>query len=230
MKSIELREVSRHYGRNYALHRVSTTLAAGELTAILGGNGAGKTTLLNILATLDPPSQGHVLYGGQPWPEFARRGRSKIGWVSHDTLLYSELTGRENLLFYARMYALDAPIERVKAWIERVGLTHAADQRVDTYSRGMKQRLTVARALIHAPRLILLDEPTTGLDQAGTQQVIDLFTGLRDKGRVVILITHDLNLLANRIDRLLILRRGKLTFDGTPRTHEEILQAYEEHA
>ncbi|MFU8806624.1 MAG: ABC transporter ATP-binding protein [Bradymonadaceae bacterium] len=230
MKSIELRSLSRHYGRNFALHRVSTSFRAGQLTAILGGNGAGKTTMLNILATLDRPSQGEVFYGKRSWKDFARRGRAQIGWVSHDSLLYSELTGRENLLFFARMYGLKAPVELTEKWLENVGMTRAGDQRVDTYSRGMRQRLTVARALLHDPRLILLDEPTTGLDQEGTRQIIDLFSALRDQGRVVILITHDLGMLADRIDRLCILKQGKLTYEGEARSQEEILEAYEQFA
>jgi heme exporter protein A len=125
---------------------------------------------------------------------------------------------------------VDTPAERAAHWLDRMGLTHAAEQRVDTYSRGMKQRLTIARALIHDPRIVLLDEPTTGLDQAGTRLVIDLFTSLRDEGRMLILITHDLALLAGRIDRLCVFKRGKLTFDDKVTTHQEILEAYELHA
>lgn len=108
--SLEIRGVSRSFGRSFALHRVSMTLRAGSVTALLGGNGAGKSTLLNILATLDTPSEGEILYGGVPFRRFAQSGRQNIGWVSHDTLVYGELTGRENLEFFARMYGIgDAP-------------------------------------------------------------------------------------------------------------------------
>lgn len=228
MNTVQLREVSKSYDRTFALHRVSTSFHAGTITALLGGNGAGKTTLLNILATLDAPSQGKILYDTTPWKTFAKNARAHIGWVSHDSLLYDELTGRENLEFYARMYGLKAPEKLTEHWLKRVGLTHAADRRASTYSRGMRQRLTIARALLHNPRLVLLDEPTTGLDQNAIHTVSEIFTELRDDGRIVVLITHDHHVLENRIDRLLVLKRGKITFDDHAQTTAEILDAYQQ--
>lgn len=230
MKSIRLQAVSRVYGRTFALHRVSLELEAGTLTGLVGDNGAGKTTLLNILATLDKPSDGKIYFGRHDWPTFAKRGRHKIGWVSHDSLVYGELTGRENLEFFGDMYGLDDRSALAERWLERVGLTHAANRRVDAYSRGMKQRLTLARALLHEPAILLLDEPMTGLDQDGRREMSELFTQLRDEGRLLVLITHDLNLLEGLADRLAILRRGKLTHFGPVEADEDVADTYKVHA
>ena len=230
MKSIRLQSVSRVYGRVFALHRISMEFEPGTLTGLVGDNGAGKTTLLDILATLAPPSEGRVFYGDHSWSSFAAKGRSKIGWVSHDSLVYGELSGRENLEFFATLYGLDYPAQLATHWLERVGLTRAADRRVDAYSRGMKQRLTLARALLHRPAIVLLDEPMTGLDQEGRKDMADLFAQLRDEGRILVLVTHDLDLLDGLADRLAVLRRGKLTFCEHVHSAQEVSEAYTSYA
>jgi len=231
MKAIVLEEVSKAYGRSFALHRVSMRLEPGQTTVVLGGNGAGKSTLINILATLDQPSSGTVKFDDWAWSTFARRGRHNIGWVSHDSLLYPELTGRENLEFYGRMYGLDEDHTTLAdRWIKTVGLSDAADRRVSTYSRGMRQRLSVARALLHDPALLLLDEPLTGLDRGARQDMLALFSGLRDQGRFVIMITHDFDLPDSFLDRLLVLRSGKLTYFGEVSDAEDMLEKFREFA
>lgn len=226
MKSVRLDEVSRVYGRSFALHRVSAELEAGTATALVGENGAGKTTLLNILATLDRPSSGTVRFDDLSFDAVARMHRRRIGWVSHDSLIYDDLTGRENLAFYARMYGLEDTHTRVERWLERVGLAEFADRRARAYSRGMRQRLSVARALIHDPSLLLLDEPLTGLDQPGRDALMNLFVELRDAGAIVVLITHDLHLTRDFVDRVAVLKRGKLTYHG----EADVLDAFVEHA
>jgi heme exporter protein A len=230
MKSIRLESVSRVYGRSFALHRVSMHLEPATLTALVGDNGAGKTTLLNILATLDSPSQGEVYFGAHRFEAFARRGRHKIGWVSHDSLVYSELTGRENLEFFATMYGLEGPAERAQSWLERVGLADSGHKRVSAYSRGMKQRLTLARSLLHEPSILLLDEPMTGLDQDGRRQMSRLFGELRDEGRILVLASHDLDLVENLADRLAVLRRGQLAYFGPVEADRDIAQTYKSYA
>ena len=230
MKRVSIEAVSRVYGRTFALHRVSLSLPAGAVTALVGDNGAGKTTLLNILATLDAPTEGTVRYGDYDWATFSRRGRGLIGWVSHDALVYGDLSGRENLAFFARMYGLDRPGERAEEWLERAGLAAAADRRVHAYSRGMKQRLTLARALLHDPRVLLLDEPMTGLDQAGRRFASELFATLRDQGKVVALVTHNLRELGGLADRMAVLRRGRLTYVGKVASSDDVLDAYSEFA
>lgn len=225
MNAVALEEVSRVYGREFALHRVTVTLPRNTVTALVGENGAGKTTLLNILATLDRPTHGEVRFGDQPFESFARSGRRQIGWVSHDALVYEDLTGHENLTFYARMYGLDNADELADRWLERVGLDDVPDRRVRAYSRGMRQRLSVARALLHDPKLLLLDEPLTGLDRGGRQLLIDLFAEHRDRGCIVVMITHDLHATRELVDRVAVLKRGKLTYYG----EDDVLSAFTAH-
>ena len=230
MKRVHLEQVSRHFGRYFALHRVSMNLDAGTLTAIVGANGAGKTTLLNILATLDRPSSGEVLYDKYSWKVFSKQARHLVGWVSHAPLVYEDLSGLENLHFYASMYGIDAPEDKAREWLHRVGLADAMEHRVDTYSRGMVQRLTIARALMHSPELLLLDEPLTGLDREGRSDIAALFDEQRARGCILVMTTHDLHTLGGLCDRMVIMRKGKLVHDSSPENAEQVIRAYEEHA
>ena len=159
-------DVSRNFGRRRALNRVSLRADAGTITALLGPNGAGKSTLLSIAATLIEPSSGRVAYGTASSASSGRALRARIGLLGHDLYLYQELTAAENLRFFARVYDLDAVERRVHAALERAGLTERRDDVVAGFSRGMRQRLALERALLHEPRLLLLDEPFTGLDDA----------------------------------------------------------------
>ncbi len=230
MKLVRLEKVSRAYGRTFALHRVSTTFESGSATALLGGNGAGKTTLLNILATLDAPTQGEVHYDALSWAQVTRRARRSIGWVGHDPLLYANLSGAENLTFYARMYGLSDIHDLTQGLLERVGMADAHDRLVRDCSRGMVQRLTLARALLHDPALVLLDEPLTGLDRAGRADLSKLFDMLRSQGKILILSTHDLATADALCDRALFLRRGRVAHDTALTSPGDLLSAYEEYA
>lgn len=230
MKSIALTQVSRHFGRHFALHKVTTTIESGQITALMGANGAGKTTLLNILAGIEEPSTGTITYDAWSWKQFARHGRHLVGWVSHDPLLYLDLTGRENLLFYARMYQLPESEELAQRWLHRVGLSEAADRRVDVYSRGMIQRLTIARALLHDPSLLLLDEPLTGLDRKARAEMSELLEEQKRLGKIILLSTHDLHTLSAICDRMLILRKGKLLHDSTSTDRTQLIDIYEKFA
>ena len=230
MKQIRLEQVSRHFGKHFALHRVDLTFTAGSITAVVGANGAGKTTLLNILATLDKPSSGKIHYDSFSWESFAKRGRGLVGWVSHAPLVYPDLTGRENLSFYANMHGIEHDAKALESWLERVALEHAADKLVHTYSRGMVQRLTIARALLNDPRLIILDEPLTGLDRSGRSEITALFKELKERGKILILSTHDLHSLAGLCDELVVLRKGKVAHSATPTTARDIITTYEAHA
>ena len=230
MKSVTLRGVSRHFGRHVALHRTDLELHAGSLTGIVGANGAGKTTLMNMIATLDRPSSGTIHYDSWPWRHMSRRGRELVGWVSHAPLVYGDLTGAENLRFYASMYGVPEASERAGALLGRVGLLHAADKLVNAYSRGMVQRLTIARALLHDPHLLLLDEPLTGLDRQGRRDVLDLFEEQRAQGRILLLSTHDLHALQRACTRLLVMRQGSIVLDHEVEGSEDMIAIYEAHA
>lgn len=213
MKSIRLKNMSRVYGRRFALHRVNVEFRAGELTVILGHNGAGKTTLMNILATVDQPTKGTVNFDTTSFSAFAKSRRDEIGWVSHEALLYNDLSGRENLNFFASMYGVDKTI--VQTWLDRVDLLDVADDRVSTYSRGMRQRISIARAMVQNPSLILLDEPLTGLDPISRRRMLELFDELKRDGKILVMITHDVSIPDQFVDRVLLLKDGKVAFDGT---------------
>jgi len=197
------------------LSRVSFTCAAGAITGLLGPNGAGKSTLLGIASTRARASQGDVHYGRQrastaDWPL-----RSQIGWLGHDPGFYPELTARENLKFYARLYRAPAADidQRVAQALDHAGLTPRADDPVGGFSRGMRQRLGLERALLHKPRLVLLDEPFTGLDDTSAAALVARLRTLRAAGTIILLSTHDLDLVSNLLDRVVILRAGKVVED-----------------
>ena len=219
---VAVRDVSRHYGRRRALARVSLTCRAGEVLGLLGPNGAGKSTLLAILATLLSPSSGEVRYGGRAGTEAGPALRARLGFLSHDLHLYPELTARENLVFFARLYGLPDVDGRVAAALTRAGLAARADDVVAGYSRGMRQRLALERALLHDPRLLLLDEPFTGLDDASVAALVDRLKERRAAGRIVVVVTHDLDVAEVLLDRVAVLKDGRLiaTEDARGRIRE----------
>ncbi len=209
-EEVAVRELSRHYGRRRALWRVSLTCRAGEVLGLLGPNGAGKSTLLAILATLLAPSAGEVRYGDIGLRDAGPALRARLGFLSHDLHLYPELTARENLRFFARLYGLDRVEERVGEALAHAGLSERGDDLVSGFSRGMRQRLALERALLHEPRLLLLDEPFTGLDDASVGALVARLRALREAGRIVVVVTHDLDVAEALLDRLAVLKDGRL--------------------
>lgn len=207
---LELVDVSRSFGRRKALSHVSLTCRAGEIVGLLGPNGAGKSTLLSIVSTLLTPSAGEVRYGGRTAADIGAGLRSRLGLLAHDLHLYPELTAQENLTFFGELYGLsDVPARVIRA-LALAGLSDRASDFVSGFSRGMRQRLALERALLHEPRLLLLDEPFTGLDDASGRALIGRLKKLRVDGRLVVLATHDLDLAAEVLDTAVILRDGKL--------------------
>jgi heme exporter protein A len=224
---VEVQSVSCAFGRVYALHRVTTTFEAGTLVALLGPNGAGKSTLLSVLSTLLNPDRGEVLFDGVPLAEVRRQQRAKIGYVSHDALLYPDLTGYENLWFFGRLYGLPRFKDKAVALLERVGLSEAAAaKQVRTYSRGMRQRLSIARALLQDPCLLLLDEPFTGIDRDGCGLVESLLAQEKAAGRIVLMSTHRLDMSAPLIDEVRMLESGRLRVSRALTAGESLLDAY----
>ena len=208
--SITFTDVSRNFGRRRALHRVSFHCGAGEIIALLGPNGAGKSTLLSITATLLEPSSGEVRYGDHSARRAGAALRGRIGLLGHDLYIYPELSAAENLTFFGRMYGLVDLARRVDTALARADLAHRRDDPVGGYSRGMRQRLALERALLHEPRLVLLDEPFTGLDDAATGALRQRLAGLREKGSIVLVTTHDLETIEGIIDRAVMLQNGRL--------------------
>ncbi|HWT45648.1 MAG TPA: ABC transporter ATP-binding protein [Vicinamibacterales bacterium] len=207
--SLALTDVTRTFGRRRALHKVSLRVEAGELVVVLGPNGAGKSTLLAIVSTLLAPSAGDVRYGDYTSAMGAAL-RARIGLLGHDLYLYPELSPAENLRFFAGLYGIDRVEERIVAALDRAGLSDRSDDPVAGFSRGMRQRLALERALLHDPRLVLLDEPFTGLDDAATGALVGRLRQLRASGCLTIVITHDLDTVDGVVDRALMLHRGRL--------------------
>jgi ABC-type multidrug transport system ATPase subunit len=206
---VSVEDVSRHFGRRRAVSRMTFRAARGMILGLLGPNGAGKSTLLAMLATVLRPSSGTIRYGSLD-PSAGPALRSRIGVLGHDLFLYPELTARENLAFFAGLYGLGNSDARARAALERAGLDTRSDDLVASFSRGMRQRVALERALIHDPRLALLDEPFTGLDDASTGALLGRLKALRDGGAIVILATHDLDLADGLLDRALFLRDGRI--------------------
>lgn len=181
--------------------------------ALVGSNGAGKTTLLRIVATLLKPTAGEIAVGGWPLPQHADRVRRHIGLVSHQPMVYGDLTAEENLRFYAQLYGLQTAEHTIRDALKTVGLGARQNDFVRTFSRGMFQRLTIARATLHNPDVLLLDEPYTGLDQAAASLLDELLGEQSARGRTIFMITHDLVHGLNICDRIAILNRGKIVHE-----------------
>ena len=209
-EELAVEDVSRHFGRRRALNRVSLTCRAGTILGLLGPNGAGKSTLLAILSTLLAPTSGRVRYGAHDARTAGAQLRARLGLLGHDLYLYPELTARENLVFFARLYGLDHPHERVDRALGHASLLERGADQVSGFSRGMRQRLALERALLHGPRLLLLDEPFTGLDDASGHALLTRLRGLRDEGAIIVVATHDLDLAEGLLDDVAVLRDGRL--------------------
>ena len=214
-RGLVLEQVGKIYDGRRALIDVSTTFAPGQVSAVLGPNGAGKSTLLGILSTLVPPSAGHLRWGEQTLAR-SSLARASIGYVGHEPGIYGDLTARENLILFAELHGVPQPAARAEAMLIRVGLQDAAPEAIArTFSRGMQQRLALARALIHAPQLLLFDEPSSALDPTGADWLTGELRTERAAGRIVVLVTHDLEAAGPIADHLLVLRRGRVVFDET---------------
>jgi heme exporter protein A len=210
---IEVRDLIKSFGPRAALAGVDLAVQAGEFVTLVGPNGAGKTTFLRILATLTRPTSGTLRIAGLDPVRAGEEVRRKIGFLSHRTLLYEDLSVEQNLRFYAQMYELDKGLARVQDLLERVGLAARRADLVRTLSRGMQQRLAVARAVLHRPQVLLLDEPYTGLDPNAAQVLTDLLAELAGDGCTVLLTTHNFErgLAVGR--RVLVLAQGRLVYD-----------------
>jgi len=208
-EEVRLVDVSRHFGRRRAVSRVSLTAKAGEIVGLLGPNGAGKSTLIGMLATLVAPTSGQVRYGSQIAAAAGARLRARIGLLAHELHLYPELTARQNLTFFAQLYGLSVD-RTVDAALASAGLDDRGGDLVSGFSRGMRQRLALERALMHQPRLVLLDEPFTGLDDRAVGGVTTRLRQLAAGGAIVVVATHDLDLADGLVSRVAVLRDGRL--------------------
>ena len=212
--SLEARGLVRTFGPIRAVDGVDLRLAPGQLLALFGPNGAGKSTVLNLLSGSLNPTAGGVLLGGEVMQAGEPSTRRRIGVLSHQTFLYGRLTAAENLRFYGRLYGLTDLSERVAERLRSVGLSERASSQVRTLSRGMRQRLALARALLHDPEIVLLDEPYTGLDAHAAATLRGVLSSLKDGRRTVVLVTHNLRQGLELADHVAIQVRGRIAFHG----------------
>jgi len=209
MNAVEARHLSKVFGPRKAVDDVSFELPEGSFLSIFGPNGAGKTTLLRVLSTLARPTDGEALVAGIDVREEPDEAREHIGLISHQPMLYPDLTAEENLLLYAKLYGVEDPEARVAELLDAVGLTHRKLDLVRTFSRGMTQRVSIARALVHDPDVVFLDEPYSGLDP----HAVDIFDGLIESvrgDRTFVMVSHDLAKGFAMCTHALVLARGRI--------------------
>lgn len=211
---IHIKGLRKTFGRHRVLKGINLDIEAGSSVVLFGPNGAGKTTTLRILATLSRPTSGEISVAGVDIGSNPEGIRQYIGLVSHAPLLYDDLSAEENLQFYARLYGLSQPEQRIEELLKRVGLYHRRKDLVRTYSRGMVQRMAIARALLHNPPILLLDEPDTGLDPQAAEMMTGLLKEIGGNERTILMTTHHLERGLELADRVTILSGGTLVFDA----------------
>ncbi|MFQ5751709.1 MAG: heme ABC exporter ATP-binding protein CcmA [bacterium] len=211
--AIEVKGLTKTFGSQHALKNVSFQLKKGQFLTIFGPNGAGKTTLIRILSTITKASSGTITIGGFSLAKDPEKIRRQIGVIAHQTFLYEELTAEENLRFYGKLYDVKNLDAKIASIISEVGLELRRSDRVRTFSRGMQQRLSIARAMLHEPSFLLLDEPYTGLDQHASEMLSGWLNRLRNSQRTTIMVTHDLERGIDMADRVDILNNGKIVFE-----------------
>jgi len=208
---VDVRGLMKRFGYRWVLRGLEWRVEAGQVVVLLGPNGAGKTTLLRILATLTRFQGGRVRVAGAQLPQEATQARQRIGYLGHATFLYPDLSAEQNLRFYARLYQVPEAEARIHTLLKQVGLLARRRDPVRTFSRGMQQRLALARVLLMDPPLLLFDEPFTGLDQEGAATLTDILHELAQQGRTLVLTSHDFPRVLPLATRFDLLHRGRIT-------------------
>ena len=208
--AVRLTKLSKSIDERLVLRQIDLEIECGGYVALLGANGAGKSTLLKIIATLTPPTSGEVSLFGRPLAGNGVELRRRIGFISHASMLYRDLSAKENLEFYAKLYGLENPTRRARQMLEMAGLASRANDPIKTFSRGMVQRAAIARALLHDPQLVLADEPFSGLDAPSIASLELLFADLSSAGKTIILVNHDIEQSLRLAERAVILRGGRI--------------------
>jgi ABC-2 type transport system ATP-binding protein len=220
---LETENLSKKFGKQKAVNEVGLQIQRNSVYGLLGPNGAGKTTTLKMILGLLRPSEGEILFDNEPWK---RHHLEKIGSLIESPALYGNLTAKENLLVHTKL--LGIPKEKINEVLETVNLTDTGKKRSSQFSMGMKQRLGIAIALLGNPELLILDEPTNGLDPTGVQKLRELISSFPKKGITVILSSHILSEVAQVVDKVGIINKGELLFQGIPNSNESLEEFYME--
>ena len=230
--AIRLRGVSKSFGRTQVLRGVDLDVEWGNVLAVVGANGSGKSTLLRLISTLTRPDDGTLSVAGLDLSRGGREARRLMGVVTHEPLLYEDLTAYENLDFHARMFGLDRAGERVRSAAETMGVSDRLHHRVGTLSHGLRKRVSIARALLHQPRILLMDEPETGLDQAALGMLDSLIADRTDPYRTVVMTTHNLDRAVETADSMAVLANGGFAYCGRLDSNgaEAAREAYVRHS
>ncbi|PFO03778.1 heme ABC exporter ATP-binding protein CcmA [Bacillus sp. AFS076308] len=216
---IELKKLTKQADNKQILRGVDLSIKKGETIAILGPNGAGKSTLLKVLATLIKPTSGHVLINGLELRKNQIEIKKLLGYLPHSSLLYDHYSPLENLVFFGNIYGVQDVEQKARKLVKDVGLSFFLNEPVKNFSRGMIQRIAIARAIIHDPEILLLDEPHTGLDQGAISILNNVILSMKDKGTTTLMVTHDFKQAAEICDRVIIVKNGKIVDDFRIQNH-----------
>lgn len=210
---IEIKKLTKQADNKLILRGIDLSITQGETVAILGPNGAGKSTLLKVLATLIKPTSGHVKINGLDLKKDHIEVKKMFGYLPHSSLLYDHYTPLENLVFFGNLYSVKDVEDRARKLVNEVGLSFFINEPVKNFSRGMIQRIAIARAIIHEPKIMLLDEPHTGLDQGAISILNNVVLSMKQKGCTTLMVTHDFKQAAEICDRIIIVKNGKIADD-----------------
>ena len=227
-KQIIAKDIKKSFGRILVLNGINLTVNQGDIYILFGSNGVGKTTLVKILSTILLPDSGELSLFGEKINRRSKDIKAKIGFISHEPYLYKELTAWENLNFYANLFSIKDKKDRINSLLKEVGLFHRSHDRVGSFSRGMKQRLSLARAILHSPDIIFMDEPYTGLDIKAQEILNNLIVKLNQTGKTFFLITHDLSQGFDIANRSGILSKGQIVYEVEKGEKLSFLQKYRE--
>jgi len=226
--SLEVSGLTKSFGRIRVLNGLNLGIDSGEVLSVLGSNGSGKTTLINIIAMLTKTDQGTVHVHGNSIDKCPNQIRSYLGVVAHSPMLYSGMSGLENLTFFGRMFRIDSLTERISETADKLGVSGILDQKVGNMSHGMQKRIAIARALLHSPKLLLMDEPESGLDQSAVALLREIIKDLKNSKCAVLLVTHSIDQAVKLGDRVAILSKGKVGYEQVTKSVDisEIREKY----
>lgn len=224
---VECHQIEKSLGKNLILQGIDLKFFSNKITLLIGENGAGKTTLCKVLALLLKPNSGKIFYKGKEVKDNERIGyRKDLGYLSHQTFTYSYLTAIENLIFFADLYGIKQKKDKIEKLLIDFGIYKERNQLAGTFSRGMQQRLALTRVLLNDPKVLILDEPFSGLDPAASQNLLKILSELKNKERTIIVVTHEINEIVEIVNTCVILKNGKKVFDGPFYSRENLIKIY----